>query len=579
MSENKTGITKETVAEVLKDIGELLELKGENPFKTRAYFNAAKLIANLDLDLATLVREDQLGTLPGIGPALKEKITTLVTTGKLPYHEELVQSLPKAVRELSRLQGVGPTKVHALIDKLGVNSIEELKIACEQDHVAKLKGFGAKTQENILKSISYLSQHVELHRYDEALPVADALVASLKALPQTKQITVCGSLRRRKEIVRDIDILATAKDAAPLMDAFTSHAHVERILGKGETKSSVLLKHGFQADLRVVADKEFPFAQHYFTGSKEHNIRMRQRAIELGYKLNEYGLFKGDDSRSVTAKTEEDIFKKLGMSYVPPELREDRGEIEAALQKKLPDLIELSDLRGAFHVHSTWSDGKASLEDMIAEAQRLGWEYVGISDHSQTAVYAQGLNEERVKQQRAEIEILRKKFKISIFWGTECDILSDGRLDYDDEVLSDYDFVIASVHSAFNLDKEAMTRRMVRALKNPYVTFLGHMSGRRLLKRDAYDFDVKEVTRAAVGEGVVIEVNGSPQRLDMDWRYHQDAKAAGATFSINPDAHSIHGLQDIRFGIGIARKGWLTKADVVNTLPLAAITKLLRSRK
>jgi DNA polymerase (family 10) len=427
-------------------------------------------------------------------------------------------------------------------------------------------------------------------------------VEELKNLPSVQRISVCGSLRRHKEIIRDIDILASSKDAKAVMERFVKLPNVVRILGEGETKSSVQTFEGYQVDLRVVDDADFPFALHYFTGSKEHNIAVRHLANEKGLTLNEYGLFKLPGSSfprkressdvhaagsppttagvtSVKCKDEAELFKKLGMSYIPPEMREDRGEVDAALKNKIPTLVEPDDIRGAFHVHSTWSDGKAPLEEMIAEAQRLGWEYVGISDHSKTAAYAHGLEIERVKQQGKEVEALRKKFKIHIFWGSECDILKDGSMDYPDSILANYDFVIASVHSNFNFPEAEQTKRICKALKNKYVTILGHMTGRLLLSREGYAVDQTEVLSAAAEEGVAVELNAQPQRFDIDWRMLSVAREKGVKISINPDAHSVHQLSLVPYGVGIARKGWLTKEDVINTLSLKQITDWIGKRR
>jgi DNA polymerase (family 10) len=569
---------KMEIAGILEEIGTLLELKGENPFKSRAYHNASRTIAGLDQDLQALFESKQLTSIKGIGEAIAEKITTLMTTGRLAYYEDLQKSLPTGLMDMIRVQGLGPKRAKILFDKLSIKDIPGLEKACREGKVAKLEGFGEKTQENILKGLAFLNQHAEEHRYDEASAAAETVLAELKKVPEIQRLSVCGSLRRHKEIIRDVDILVSAKRGEALLDRITKLPQVERILGQGETKASVLLKAGIQVDVRVLEDKLFPYALHYFTGSKEHNIAMRQRAMERGWKLSEYGLF-DKTGKLIACKEEADIFKKLGLEYIPPELREDRGEIEAVENGKLPRLIEPEDIRGAFHVHSTWSDGRAPLEAMIAEAERLGWDYVGISDHSKSAAYAKGLTLERVAQQKLEIEKLRQKFKIRVFWGTECDILKDGTLDYPEKVLADYDFVIASVHSQFNLPEEEMTQRIIKAMKNKYTTILGHMTGRLLLEREGYALNPMDVMRAAADFGVAIELNASPHRFDIDWRHLPRAKELGVKISINPDAHSVEGLHVVPFGVGIARKGWLAKTDVINTLPLAGITSWLKSRR
>ena len=570
-------IDKSQVATVLDEIGTLLELKGENPFKSRAYHNASRIIGALDQDLESLVTNKQLTTIKGIGEGLAEKISEYVIEGKSPYLEELQSSLPSGLLDIIRIQGVGPKRAKILYDKLKVKDIPSLEKACRDGKVAKLEGFGEKSQENILKGLAFLSQHAEQHRYDEAYAAAEAVLAEMKRVPGIKRMSVCGSLRRHKEVIRDIDILVSGKNGEAILERFIKAPQVERVLGQGETKASVLLKEGIQVDVRVLDDKLFPYALHYFTGSKEHNIAMRQRAMARGWKLSEYGLFDKSD-KLIPCQEETDIFKKLGLDYIPPEMREDRGEIEAAEEGKLPKLIEPKDIRGVFHVHSTWSDGRAPLEAMIAEAERLGWEYVGISDHSKSAAYANGLTVERVGEQMLAIEKLRKKFKIHIFWGTECDILKDGSLDYPDKVLANYDFVIASVHSNFTLPEPEMTRRIVTAIKSRYVTILGHMTGRLLLERESYPVNHAEVLEAAASEGVAVELNASPHRFDIDWRELPKARELGVKISINPDAHSVAGLGVVPFGVGIARKGWLTKGDVINTLPLTKITSWLKAK-
>ncbi len=579
---------KSAVALILEDIGTLLELKGENPFKSRAYHNASRIIGGLSEDLETVVREERLREIKGIGEGIAATVTELVRSGKLAYYDELQKALPKGIMEIVRVQGVGPKRALILCKKLKICDIKTLEKACLAGKVAPLDGFGEKTQENILKGIAFLQKHGEAHRYDQAQSAADLILEILKNLPGTQRISVCGSLRRHKEIIRDVDILASTKKPDYLMKKFVELPGVEQVLGQGETKSSVLLREGIQVDLRVVSDDQFPFALHYFTGSKEHNIAMRQLANTKGLTLNEYGLYKiprgakadippqNQGIPSLRCNDEAELFDKLGLVYIPPEIREDRGEIDAARARKIPRLIEVGDLRGAFHVHSTWSDGKASLEDMIAEAERMGWEYVGISDHSKTAAYAGGLTEDRVADQAKEIEKLRKKFKIHIFWGSECDILKDGSMDYSDKILANYDFVIASVHSFFKMSEDEMNRRITKALKNKYVTILGHMTGRLVLSREGYPVNHDEILKVAAAEGKVIELNADPRRFDIDWRYLPKAKELGIKISINPDAHSMQGLHNVSRGIGIARKGWLTKDDVVNTLPLTKVSEFLK---
>jgi len=568
---------KAEIAVILDDIAAMLELKGENPFRVRAYQNGARALLASSEDLGALVQEGRLTDIKGIGKGLAENITSLVQTGKLPFYDELRKSLHPGLLELVRLQGVGPKKAVVLYEKLGIKDIPTLKKAAEEGKIAKLKGFGETTQANILKGIEFHSQHASEHLLDDAQESAGFVLGELKKLRGVKRSSVCGSLRRHKEIVRDVDILISSDNAKPIMEKFVGLPGVTRVLGQGETKSSVLFHNGVQVDLRVVTDEQFPFALHYFTGSKEHNIVMRQRAQAHGYKLNEYGLLKG--TTATKCKDEAQLFEKLGLTYIPPELREDRGEFEAAEKKKLPTLIETKDLRGVFHVHSTWSDGTVELEGMIQEAQDMGFEYVGISDHSQLAAYAHGLQPDRVRQQGKVIEKLRKQFKIHIFWGTECDVLMDGAMDYSDDILKNYDFVIASVHSGFKLPEAEMTARIQKALQNKYVTILGHVTGRLLLRRQGYALRLDEVLKTAAQEEVAVEINSLADRLELDWRDIPRAKSFGCRFMIDPDAHSRGDLHGFSRGIGIARKGWLTRDDVVNTLPLESMVRWLKARR
>jgi DNA polymerase (family 10) len=573
---------KKIVAEMLEDIGTLLELKGENPFKSRAYFNAARVIQSLEQDLALLVKSGDLGKLKGIGQALNEKITELVTIGRLEYYEQLKTAFPSGLMELLRVPGLGPKKVKVLHDKLGITNIGELEYACNENRLLELDGFGQRSQEKILQGIQYLKKSLGLFLFSAGWAEAKDLEAALRNHKAVQRASIAGSLRRRKEIIKDIDLVVSTQDSAAVMGFFTTLPQVEIITAKGDTKSSVILKSGIAADLRTVSDLEFPYALHHFTGSKEHNVAMRSRAQRMGLKMNEYGLFREKDNYLIPCKDEEAIFKELGLCYIPPELREDMGEITAAEPggSGLPDLLKEDALSGAFHTHSTYSDGKASLEEMIKTAIRLGYQYIGISDHSKSAYYAHGLKEDDLKKQHAEIDALQEKYKdIKIFKGTEADILTDGSVDYGDEVLASFDFVIASIHSRFNMNEEEMTERIVKAISNPYVTMLGHATGRLLLAREGYPINMPRVIEAARRHNVIIEINANPHRLDLDWRFGKLAKEQGVKVSINPDAHSTEGLSDIAYGIGIARKGWLGAQDVINTMARDEMENFLRKRK
>ena len=547
-------MTKDDVADALDEIGTLLELKGENAFRTNAYHNAARLLQQLPGDLNQMVAEGKLEDVRGIGDTLAEKITTLVTTGALPYLDELRASVPAGLVQMLRLPGMGPKKVKALHETLQIDTIEKLKAACEAGEVANQKGFGAKTQQKILDGIAFMDTVGHRVRIDLALPLGLALLEQIRGFPGVIRSELCGSLRRRKETTGDIDILVSSKNPQPIMDAFVKIAEVVQVTAQGPTKSSVVATmhvHGekttLQADLRVVTDEQFPFALHYFTGSKEHNIRVRQRAIDRGLSLNEYAL--ANDSRSVPCKDEADIFAALGLPYIEPEMREDTGEIEAGEAKTLPTLIRDADIRGVFHNHTTYSDGNASLEEMALAAKALGWEYFGVADHSQSLTIARGLPPGAVRKQWAEIDRVNAKLTgVRIIKGTEADILEDGSLDYDDELLAGFDYVVASVHSLFAMPEAEMTARVCKALAHPAVTMLGHATGRLLLKREGYKINLDEVLKAAAKHGKMIEINAQPSRLDLDWRYVKRAKAMGIPIVINPDAHSPDQLARSRSG-------------------------------
>jgi DNA polymerase (family 10) len=577
---------KNQVAAIIDEIGTLLELQGENPFKCIAYHNAARAIEQLEGSLPDLISSGKLGEVRAIGEKIRDKIITLVNTGTLPYYEELRAKFPPGVFDMLRVQGLGPKKVKALFEELGVDDLDKLKAACEADRVAKLKGFGAKTQQKILEGIGFLAQMGQRVRIDQALPLAMQLLAGLRKCPGIVRMELCGSMRRRRETIKDIDILISSDKPKPIMECFTALPGVEQVTGHGETKSSVIVSDGgvghnrilMNADLRVVSDKEFPFALMYFTGSKEHNIVLRGRAQEYGLKLNEYEL--SGKGKTIACKNEQDIYKALDLDFIPPEMREDTGEVDAAAKHKVPHLIEADDIQGTFHCHTTMSDGTGTLEQMVSMAHELGFKYYGIADHSQSLTVANGLTPARVKQQHAEIDALAKKVHgIKLFKGTECDILPDGTLDYEDEVLASFDYVVASVHTHFNLSEKDMTARIVRAVSHPRVTMLGHATGRLLLKRDGYKVDLEAVLQAAAKHGTMIEINAHPMRLDLDWVHCKRAKALGVKLVINPDAHSTEDLKYIPYGVDVARRGWLEKSDVFNTKTAAQVAKVFEARK
>jgi len=578
-------MTKDEVSATLEEIAALLEITGENSFKTNAYRNAARAVEQFERDLKISLEDGSLAKLRGIGSSLLEKIQTLVETGKLPYLEDLRAKVPEGLLDVLRIPGLGPKKVKALFEELEIKDIATLKVACETDAVAGLKGFGAKTQAKILEGIAFRDTVGKRVRIDEALPLGLQLLEQVRGFPGVIRAELCGSLRRRKETTGDLDILASSAIPQPVLDAFVALPEVLQIVGHGGTKASVIAslflgghKVVLNADLRVVSDEQFPFAQAYFTGSKEHNIRMRQRAIDRGLSLNEYGLH--GKAADLPAAEETDIFRHLGLSFVPPEMREDTGEIEAAEKGELPRLLEPEDIRGVFHNHTTASDGNAGLEEMALATKALGLEYFGVGDHSRSLTVARGLSTEAVHRQWAEIDTLNAKLKgVQILKGTECDILEDGQMDFDDDLLAGFDYVVASVHTLFNLPEEEQTARICRALSHPSVTMLGHATGRVLLRRPGYKVNLDAVLKCAAEHGKMIEINANPYRLDLDWVYVKRAKALGIPLVINPDAHSPGELANYHFGVNAARRGWLTKDDVFNTRSLKEVRKDLQRRK
>jgi DNA polymerase (family 10) len=576
-------MTKDEIAAVLENFGRLLELKGENPFKVRAYVNAVRALETLGEPLETLVAEDRLESVEGIGKAIAEKITTLVRTGRLPQYDELRESFPPDILLLFELQGLGAKKIKAIHDALKISSLSALERACRDGRVAGLPGFGEKSAVNILAAIEHRKKNAGTFLLGDVATIAQRLLDDLRSHPEVLHAEIAGSYRRAKEVVHDLDLIVATREPKLVSEDFAGHELVERVLAAGATKTSVVLKSGLQCDLRVVSPAEFPFAIQYFTGSKEHNVRLRARALERGWSLNEYRFSEAEGRKLVEplpeVREEADIYKVLGLRSIPPELREDRGELAAAERGTLPRLIELHNLRGTFHNHTTASDGRATLEQMAAAAQELGLEYLGIADHSKASVQANGLDPKRLAEQRAEIDRLNATFDgFRLFAGSECDILKDGALDFPDDVLATLDYVVASVHASFTLSEAEMTKRIIRAISNPHVTMLGHLTGRLLTTRDAYKVDVPAIIEAAAETGTIIELNANPRRLDMDWRWWPLAKEKGVRCSINPDAHSTRGLQDLAFGVRLARKGWLTREDVVNCLPLGEIENVLGAK-
>lgn len=588
-------LTKSEVILVLRSIAALHEFHGDNPFKARAFENAARSLAEEQANLEEILLEPgRLDSIRGIGASIAGVIREAAESGESSLLDRLREGTPTGIFQLMQVPNLGPKKIATLFKDLGVSTIEDLENRCKDGSVAKLKGFGSKTAENILAGIDMYRRFSGRWLYPRAIAAAAPFVAALSDCSAVKRVKMAGSLRRCKEVVADIDLVASSDNPQEVMTCFTGQPSVGQVVGIGHTKSTILLNTGMQIDLRVVPDDQFATALQHFTGSKEHNVRLRALAKTLGMKLNEYGLFRlaendQDSDTNLTrlpVRTEEELYGLLGMAYVPPELREDLGEVETAQSGTIPQLIKREDYLGVLHCHSTWSDGMSSIRDMaLATRDNLGLQYLAVCDHSQAAAYAHGLKPDDLLSQQQEIDRLNKELgrkAFRIIKGCECDILPDGSLDYPDELLASMDVVVASIHSRFQMPREEMTRRLIRAIENPYTTIIGHLSGRLLLARDPYDFDLERVLSSAAEWGTILEINADPHRLDLDWRHCRRAKELGALFAVNPDAHSVEGLQFIMYGINVARKGWLTHDDVVNCLPLPeflATTRELRDRK
>ncbi len=585
-------MTKNEIADVLSEIATLLELKGENPFKVRAYQSGSRTLEAMEeAELTRLLAAGELKTVKGIGDALAQKITELRTTGRLGFLDTLRAAVEPGLVEMLEIPGLGPKKIRALHDRLGITDIPALARAGAEGRIAELDGFGEKTQEKLLAGIKNREAYGRRHLWWQAAEIAGPIVAGLRALPQVSRAEAAGSLRRGMETVGDLDFIVAATEIAPVVEWFVGRPGVTEVTARGETKASVRYESGLQADLRIVPDEQFIFALHHFTGSKDHNVQLRQRALARGLSLSEWGLVpaagdgtakdKAESGHSRRLESEAELFAALGLRAIPPELREGLGEIEAAEQGELPRLLVATDLRGAFHNHTTASDGRNTLVEMTEAAAALGWEYLGIADHSKASVQASGLNEARLLQQVADIRALNasRRFSTHVFAGTECDILADGRLDFDDSLLRQLDYVVVSVHNAFAQDEATMTARIIRAIEHPCTTMLGHATGRLLLRREAYRVEVGRVLDAALAHGVVVELNASPWRLDLDWRHWRKAAERGLLCAINPDAHETEGLRHVLAGVNAARKGWLTADHVMTTWPLARVQAWLKARR
>ncbi|MCX5726579.1 MAG: DNA polymerase/3'-5' exonuclease PolX [Candidatus Saganbacteria bacterium] len=568
-------------AEIFRQIGELMELKGENPFKVRAYYKAAQNIESLSENVTTIYERgglNELKEVPGIGEHIAAKIEELIKTGKLRAHDSLMKGFPPHFLDLIDIPGMGPKTTMLLYKKLKVDSIDKLEKAIRSGAVNKLPGMGQKKADNILKGIEQFRARKGRFPISIALSYAETIVNSLKKLKEVDKILICGSLRRMKETIGDIDILVTSRKPEKVMDSFTTLPGVKEIIAKGKTKSAVILRSGIEADVRVVEPASFGAAAHYFTGSKQHNIKIREMGVKKGLKINEYGIFRGN--KRIGGEKEEDVFKSVGLPYIPSELRECSGEIEAAEKGKLPKLIELPDIRGDLHSHTKASDGGNTIEELAEEAKGMGYEYLAITDHTISSRIAGGLSEKEALKQIEKIEKAGSKIKgIKLLKGVEVDIHPDGSLDYKDLVLKEFDVVIAAVHSKFTMEKDAMTKRIMAAMENKYVNILAHPTGRLIGKREPYQVDLDKVIAHAKKTGAIIELNAYPARLDLSDIYLRKAKELGVIIAISTDAHTTDQLNNMKYGIAIARWGWLEPKDVLNTLPYASLLKKLHSKR
>lgn len=571
-------VTNQEVARRLREIYQLMQLDGESRFRAIAFDRAAQTIESLNDDINYYIENDSLTDIKGIGNSIAEDIQQYAKTEKIKVLQSLRKRIPAGVIKWLDISGLGPKNIAKIHEELGISELDELKEACQDGRVAKLGGLGEKSAQKIIASIEWMQQFTRRCRLDQAAAIARPIYKFLKDRKGVQQIEIAGSLRRVKETIGDVDILIGAKEEYinPLFDAFVEHNLVTEVLERGDTKSSIRTKEGRQVDLRIVKPQQFAAALIYFTGSKEHNVVLRQRARNRRLSLNEYGLFELDEAGStnfekpIKFKTEADIYQKLDLHFIPPELREDRGEIEFYENNESMYLVTDDDIRGALHVHSTWSDGKFTIKEMTAACMKRGYEYLGITDHSKTAAYAGGLSADEVKQQWKEIDKLNEAFRkeeinFHIFKGIESDILGDGSLDYDDKLLEGFDFVIASVHSSLNLSRPKMMHRFREAIKHPATLIVGHPTGRLLLKRAGSDLNMNGLIELAAEHNTAIEINAHPRRLDMDWKHGNKAKEVGLLSSINPDAHSTAGIDNIKYGVKIARKAKFEKQRILNT--------------
>ncbi len=569
-------VNNNDIAEIFKETADFLEIKGENHFRVRAYRNAARTIDGLSRNLSDMIGEgEDLTELPAIGKDLAGKIEEIIESGKLTVLDNLKKEIPPELGSLMNIQGLGARRVKALYDELDITSIDDLKKAAESHRIRDIEGFGEKTEESIFKGIGRISDAEDRKKISAAEKIIEPLYLYLKETEGVKDIVVAGSNRRKKETVRDVDILVSVKKGSNIMDRFVNYEDVEKVIARGEKKSSVRLRSGFQADLRVVQEAGYGAALLYFTGSKSHNIALRKIAVNRDLKLNEYGVFHVGEI--IAGKTEKEVYGELGLDYVEPELREDRGEVEAAQKGRLPELVTLDDIRGDLHSHTKRTDGKYTLEEMANAARDIGYEYLANTEHSRHVTVAGGLNEKQLAEQIREIDRLNEKLDgITILKSIEVDILEDGSLDLPDRILKELDFTVCSIHYKFNLSRGKQTERVIRAMDNPFFTILGHPTGRLINERPPYEIDMERVISAAAKRGCFLELDASPDRLDLNDIHCKAAKDTGVLISISTDAHSTDSLDFMRFGINQARRGWLEAGDVLNTRSLDELRKLIK---
>lgn len=567
------------VAKVLDEIADLLEIQDESRFRVQAYHRAANCIRSLSEDINEIYEEGRLQRLSAVGKGIAEKIGELLTKGETEYHEELKEKIPPSLVELIQIQSLGPRKAKFLYEELNIQTVDDLLEAIEAHKLAPLKGFGAKSEENILRGVKQFMKGRERILLSEAYPMAERIINHLKEQPFVLRIDMAGSLRRMKETIGDIDLLAASREPSKAMDHFCRLPEVDQVLAKGETKSSILAKNGLQVDLRVVTPEQYGSALQYFTGSKEHSIHLRDIAKKRGLKINEYGLFEVDSDTRIAGEDEEEIYSKLNMQYIPPFMREDKGEIELAIENRLPKLVEPEDIKGDLHVHSSWSDGLNKIEEIAETARAMGYSYVAICDHAERLKIAGGLSEVEVRRRTERIRQLNEGLQgFTILAGIELNIDNDGKLDYGDDLLQELDVVVASIHAGFNQPPETLTGRILAAISNPYVDIIAHPTGRIMGKRPPYPIDLNAVFKAASATGTFLELNSFPDRLDLRDDYLREAKAHGVKIAVNTDAHTIGHLRNIIYGVATAKRGWLEPDDVINTYPLDKLLGVLKSK-